>query len=56
MQTIFLLTDRKSTSRMTKWSDMEIVMAAISHLLYHGGITSSDWFSEMLHNIKTNFH
>lgn len=42
------LTERKSTSRMTKWRLMEMTIAPINHLLHQGGITSSDWFSEML--------
>merc|ERR1712209_305857 len=40
--------ERTSTSRMRKWSDMERAIAPISHLLYHGGITVRDWFSDML--------
>merc|ERR1712178_99733 len=40
--------ERTSTSRMRKWRDMERAMAPISHLLYQGGITVRDWFSDML--------
>lgn len=42
------LTERKSTSRIMKCSDMESVIAPINHLLHQGGITTRDWFSEML--------
>lgn len=33
---------------MRKWRDIERAMAPINHLLHHGGMTNSDWFSEML--------
>ena len=41
-------TERKSTSRIRKWRPIDRAMAPSSHLLHHGGITSSDWFSEIL--------
>ena len=44
-----ILTARKSTSRMRKWSDMDSTIAPSNHLLAQGGITVRDWFSEMLH-------
>lgn len=45
---IWKTVERTSTSRMRKWRDMERAMAPMSHLLHQGGITVSDWFSEML--------
>ena len=46
-----VLTERKSTSRMTKWRDMERAMAPISHMLLHGGILVRDWFSLKLFTV-----
>lgn len=56
---------RRSTYRMTKCRDMDRAIEDTSQMLLHGGITSSDWFSDRLqrklnHNKecsqeKTNF-
>ena len=49
-----ILTARKSTSRMRKCRDMESTMAPSDHLFAQGGITVSDWFSEMLRKKRTS--
>ena len=49
-----ILTARKSTSRMRKCRDMESTMAPSNHLFAQGGITVSDWFSEMLRKKRTS--
>lgn len=43
-----LLTASHPTSMMTKCRVMESVIAPRSHILFHGGISTSDWFSDML--------
>ena len=35
-----------------KCRDMERVMAAISHMLLHGGMRTRDWFSDKLEKDK----
>lgn len=39
---IWKTAERKSTSSIMKWRDIESAMAPISHLLHHGGISDSD--------------
>ena len=48
------LTDRKLTSMMTKWRDILSMMAAINHMLVHGGRRTMDWFSDTLQHTGAN--
>jgi len=47
-----LQTERKSISRIMKWRPIDRAMAPSNHLLQYGGITSRDWFSEMLQHAR----
>jgi len=45
---VFVLTDMTLVYRMQKWRPIERAMAPSNHLFVHGGITTSDWFSDKL--------
>lgn len=49
----FILTERTSTWRITKWRVKESAIEPISHMFCHGGIEMSDWFSDKL-KMKVN--
>jgi hypothetical protein len=37
---------------MTKWRVKDKTMDPISHILHHGGIATSDWFSDKLKEVN----